>query len=322
MPKRIAQSGFTLVELLVVIAIIGILMGLLLPAVQSARESARRTQSQSNLKQIGLAILNYESAARRLPSGYISRLGDPSSDPNTLDAAPGWGWGSLILPYLEQSALANAIDFKSSCWAPVNAQALQTRVPVFLNPGAINYDGDVAIKNASGQVLARFARSHYVANAGQDEPWGYSPPLADWRKVASGPFYRNSAIRLADITDGLSTTVFIGEHTTVSDKTWVGVVAGSQCCPADPHRFPFSACDHGATFVLCHSGPAADEPGIIHPPSFPTCHVCQMYAPWSGGGGHVLFGDGSVRLIQTTVNLDVWAGMSTIQGGEAVQHDE
>ncbi len=140
--------------------------------------------------------------------------------------------------------------------------------------------------------------------------------------MCTGPFYRNSQISFAQVTDGLSNTVFIGEHTSISDKTWVGVVPGSYSCPRNAARFPFTSCDNGATYVLCHSGPAANEPGIIHAPSFPTCHVCQMYAPWGSGGGYVLMGDGSVRYFPTTVNLNVWAAMSTCSRGEVVTfHD-
>ncbi|MCC6511328.1 MAG: DUF1559 domain-containing protein [Pirellulaceae bacterium] len=314
--------GFTLVELLVVIAIIGMLVGLLLPAVQSAREAARRTQSQNNLKQLGLGLLNYESALRRLPPGYVSNVNDPLADPTTLDAAPGWGWGALLLPYIEQQTVAGQIDWSLSLWHAKNLPAGQAHIATFLNPAAPNYASLTDVKDDTGRLLARLGKSHYVANAGQDEPWGYQPPLAHWQAVASGPFYRNSRTRLADVTDGLSHTVFLGEHTTISDKTWVGVIPGSQSCPLDPQRFPFTQCDAGATFVLCHSGPAADEPGIVHPPSFPTCHVCQMYAPWSAGGGHVLLGDGSVRFIATEVNLDTWAAMCSIQLGEVVQHVE
>ena len=318
--KRI--RAFTLVELLVVIAIIGILVGLLLPAVQAAREAARRTQSQNNLKQLGLGILNYESALKRLPSGYISNVNDPNAFAATLDAAPGWGWGALILPYIEQQPLANSINWSLPLWHATNQAAVQTRVPTFLNPAAVNFDGLTEAKTSSGNVLARLGKSHYVANVGQDEPWGYAPPLANWQPVSSGPFYRNSRVRLGDVIDGLSHTVFLGEHVTISDKTWVGVVPGTQSCPRDPDRYPFTSCDQAATFVLCHSGPAADEPGIVHPPSFPTCHVCQMYAPWSAGGGYVLLGDGSVRYIATEVNLDTWAAMSSMNKGEVVQHAE
>ena len=315
-------NAFTLVELLVVIAVIGILVGLLLPAVQAAREAARRTQSHNNLHQIGLALHNYSAALKTFPSGYIANRNDPNSDPQTLDAAPGWGWGALILPYLDQASLADQLDYRLPCWHASQTSLTKARISVFLNPGATNSEGDTKIRNASGNELARFGRSHYVASVGQDEPWGYVPALAEWDQVASGPFYRNSQVRPAHVTDGLTNTVFVGEHTTVSDKTWVGVVPGSSSCPINPQRHPFTQCDHAATYVLCHSGPARDEPDVIHAPSFPTCHVCQMYAPWSSGGGIVLFGDGSTRFISTNINLDAWAAMSTCAGGEVQPHDE
>lgn len=319
--KFTKRTGFTLIELLVVIAIIGLLIGILLPAVQAAREAARKTQSQNNLRQIGLAFHNYEGAMRTLPAGYLS-YDSASRDPLTRDAGPGWGWGALILPQLEQTNLAREIDYSQSCWSSRNAPMVRTRIPAFINPAALNWDGLTSVRDIDGQELAVFGKSHYVANAGQDEPWGYQPPLEDWSSVASGPFYRNSRVALSEVRDGLSNTVFVGEHSNVSDKTWVGVVPGSYSCPTDQFSFPFSACDHGATFVLCHSGPATDEPGIIHPPSFPTCHVCQMYGPWSSDGGQVLFGDGSVRFVPTTINLDLWAAMNTIKGGEVVTNVE
>ena len=128
------RKGFTLVELLVVIAVIGILVGLLLPAVQAAREAARRTQSQNNLKQLGLGMLNYESALKRLPSGYISNINDPAAFPDSLDAAPGWGWGALILPYIEQQSLANQIQWSLPLWHASNQAAAKTRIATFLNP--------------------------------------------------------------------------------------------------------------------------------------------------------------------------------------------
>ena len=110
--ERSAHCGFTLIELLVVISIIGILIALLLPAVQSAREAARRMQCTNNLKQIGLAMHNFESAQNQLPAGYLSNstLSPPPADrdPMTWDASPGWGWGALILPYLEQANIGRS----------------------------------------------------------------------------------------------------------------------------------------------------------------------------------------------------------------------
>lgn len=314
-----ARRAFTLIELLVVIAIIGILVGMLLPAVQQVRSAARRLSSLNNLKQIGLAIQHYEGTHQRYPPGYLATIGHPDSDPETLDAPPGWAWGTMLLPFIEGGNVYDQLNLSLPCWHPANATIVQATLPAFLNPGAPGDDGPIAVRDPSGAIRAVFGRSHYVANAWQDEPWGYSPPLGDWSPVASGPFYRNSRVRVRDVTDGTSTTVFIGEHTTISDKTWVGVVPGAECCPTDPMRFPFTECDAAATFVLCHSGPAASEPGVIHPPGFPTCHVCQMYSPWHGG--NVLFGDGSVRFIPVTVDLNLWAGLSTIAGSEIVNDE-
>jgi prepilin-type N-terminal cleavage/methylation domain-containing protein len=310
------QAGFTLVELLVVIAVIGVLVSLLLPAVQKAREAAWRTQSTNNLKQMGVALHNFHDTQKRLPAGYLSNSAAAGADPSTLDGPPGWAWGTQILPQLEQASLYDSLQLELSCLHPANALLVKTALKVYLNPGAPNNTGTMQVKDIRGNVLAEFGQSHYVANVGNDEPWGYQPPLDDhgWRKTANGPFYRNSKVALAEITDGLSNTVFLGEHTTVSDKTWVGVVPTAEVCPLDPNRHPFTTCDRAATLVLCHSGPAPSEPGIVHPPSFPTCHVCQMYAPWPGG--QVLLGDGSVRFVATTIDVNTWAALSSKNLGD------
>src|SRR3954468_253200 len=106
------RSAFTLIELLVVIAIIAVLIGLLLPAVQAAREAARRSECVNNLKQIGIAIHNYQGAIGPSPPGYSSRWKLDGGDEGTAedDIGHGWGWASMILPYVEQPAVYNAIN--------------------------------------------------------------------------------------------------------------------------------------------------------------------------------------------------------------------
>src|SRR5262245_24857497 len=101
---RRVDKAFTLVELLVVIAIIGTLVSLLLPAVQSAREASRRMKCQNNLKQFGLALLNYHDTYQRMPPAYWTGFQKFGNNPPTF-GTPGWGWGALLLPRLEQKAL-------------------------------------------------------------------------------------------------------------------------------------------------------------------------------------------------------------------------
>ena len=104
------RPAFTLVELLVVIAIIGVLVALLLPAVQSAREAARRMQCQNNLKQIGLALHNYEQTHKKFPPGIVQQQADPqfvagATAANTINDTESWAWGAFLLPYIEQNTL-------------------------------------------------------------------------------------------------------------------------------------------------------------------------------------------------------------------------
>ena len=307
------RLGFTLVELLVVIAIIGVLMSLLLPAVQAAREAAHRTQCQDHLRQIGLAMHTHHDAIGHLPAGYLGDPEHPDRDPETLDGPPGWAWGTLLLPFLEEQPLYDALDRRLPCWHPDNAELVATRLPVFLNPASPDQEETMVVRGRGGETLATFGRTHFVVNVGHDEPWVYT--IADQSEVANGPFYRNSRTSFKDITDGLTQTVLIGEHSIISDKTWVGVVPGAEVCPEDPDRFPFTACDAAATLVLAHSGPAAGEVDVIHPPNFPTCHVCQMYSPYTHGA-YVLLGDASVQMISATINVDTWAALCSINGGE------
>jgi prepilin-type processing-associated H-X9-DG protein len=182
-------------------------------------------------------------------------------------------------------------------------------------------------------------RSNYVASHGQESCWGtcgadptatiftniYTSATAiievngDVSKVGDGPFYRNSHVSFKDITDGLSNTIFLGEHSSaLSDKTWVGVVPGALTLPK--FKSPENGDDAAATLVLVHGGPSGGELDItgfpiIHPVNFPTFHVGQMYSEHPGGG-NVCLGDGSVRFASEDVDLLLWAEISSIAEGE------
>jgi len=316
--------GFTLIELLVVIAIISLLIALLLPAVQQAREAARQTQCKNNLKQIGLAFHNYHDTHGCFGSGYVADWRDTANrDSQTWDGPPGYGWGALLLPFLEQANVQNAFDMRKPCWHPDNATIARTKLPLYLCPSSSGPVDGFAVLDQAGDPHpsgAFFGHSHYVGNAGHEEPWGV-PQLGSWDQIANGPLYRNSRVRAGDVTDGLTSTVFVGEHSSVlSDKTWVGVVPGSYSHHSPKFKQLLgagAAPDNGATYVLSHSGPAVGELNIIHPPNNPTCHVCQMYSEHVGGA-NVLLGDGSVRFVGEFIHQPTWAGLCSRNLGEVV----
>lgn len=349
-----SSRGFTLIELLVVIAIIAVLVSLLLTAVQQAREAARRSQCKNNLKQIGLALHNYHDTHSVFPAGYYSWATNNGSapswaqmDPSTWDAAQGWAWGTMLLPYLDQSPLYSQLDVNSACWERVNSTGVATKLPVFLCPSSSGDDEPFQIMNESGGPLTiagqqpLFGRSHYVASHGQESCWGecgastsgevftniYTSATTtvtingDASRVADGPFFRNSKTSFRDVTDGSSNSIFIGEHSSkLSDKTWVGVVPGAFTHP----RFtsPANGPDAAATLALVHAGPSGGELDItgfpiIHSVNFPTYHVGQMFSEHTGGG-HVLMGDGSVRFVSENIDLFLFAELSSIGEGEVV----
>ncbi len=314
-----SRNAFTLVELLVVIAIIGILIALLLPAVQAARESARRSSCTNNLKQLGLAFHNYHDTLNVFPPSYVIQPGgggwNGTPERITRDAGPGYAWGTLLLPFMEQKPLHASIDFTRPCWDSTNAAAAKTELTAFLCPSSSENNRTLTVESSSPSVSMQFGRSCYVVNVGQEEPWIYTVDSYDG--IADGPIYRNSRTTMASITDGTSNTVFLGEqHPVLSDKTWYGVVPGSLVHPQP--RFAFSPSEPAGVFVNVHSGPcSAVSPPAIHAPNSPVCAPCQMYAEHPGGC-NVVLGDGSTRFVSEMINQNTWAALSSRAKGEVV----
>src|SRR5437899_9409676 len=191
--RSLRRREFTLIELLVVIAIIAVLIVLLLPAVQKVREAAQRAKCKNNLKQIGLAFHNYHSANERFPSGFISK----ALEEDGPGLGPGWGWGALLLPYLEQDSLFRQIDFAKDISDPTNARARITSVSIFLCPSDDPPAPTFTASDESGAAICAVAFANYVGVGGTLEVTGYPD-------TANGVVFRNRRIRVSDISDGAS----------------------------------------------------------------------------------------------------------------------
>lgn len=313
------RSAFTLIELLVVIAIIGILIALLVPAVQKVRAAAALTECRNNLKQIGLALHSYESVFKKFPPGYISIPGVGYKDGQTDDWGPGWGWLAVLLPYVEQDNLFKSLKWDLPCWDPVNAAAVQTPVSIYICPSARNIGPTVGITDINKNVLngAVFARANYVHNVGWNDIWS-SPAGTDYDDPVlgcNGVMYRNSRIRIAQVTDGMSNTVFAGERTPyLADAVWAGVVPDGK--HYSYNEFASSGTggkginyDNCGSYVGANSGPSIYEyPQIIHPPNWPGGHTDQMHSDHTGGC-NILMGDGSVRFLADNIRLSTWKAL-------------
>ena len=330
------RTAFTLIELLVVIAIIGILVGLVVPAVQKVREAAARVQCANNLKQIGLAIHSYHDTNKRLPSGYVDRNAVPTSTPDN-DLGPGWGWAAFLLPYLEQGNIYRQINFGVQVGTGVNATISQQPLVIYQCPADPLQQAFPVYDSNFNNPVATLAHSNYVANCGWEECFnnaggaaqgdGSDGLVGGLGAAGNGPFFRNSRTPFANVTDGLSNTIFVGERSgNHSPSTWAGAVPGGRCpawmasqppAPYSPPPGPaYDNADFGEALVLAHGNathvPSADFP-IFDPDTFYSMHT--------GRGANFLFGDGSVHFLSSSIDPYTYQAMGTIAGGETFPSD-
>ena len=284
------RHGFTLIELLVVIAIIAVLIGLLLPAVQAAREAARRAGCLNNLKQIGLAMHNYHDSRNVLPPGYLYVYGYPTG---------GFGWATMILPNIEQSALFNTANFSLPAWSAPNSTVCTQKLAVYICPTDFTNHDFLSREGFS------YARSSYVGSFGPND----MDNVPDDR---AGILSRNSRTSFADVTDGLSQTFAGGERTNAVYLTVVGSTDHYDLETVWPGAIKELPVDDHAHTTLFQAA------FLINSPNFDDRDSMSYHS----GGSNYLFADGSVRFIKLSINPTIYQGLGSRAGGEVISADQ
>jgi type II secretory pathway pseudopilin PulG len=321
--------------LLVVIAIIAVLIALLLPAVQQAREAARRTQCKNNLKQIGLALHNYESSMSLLPPGHVQSTLTPPTTPSSLATTH-----TQILPYLEQGNKAAQFDWKKVVTGVENQTAVQQNLPVFMCPTDPSQGGIPWPTNTSP---GRMGVTNYVQSL------GYATDYRDWPSVRTiGPFGRSSACRFGDIADGLSNTALFAEikrgsattQTTTDtipagdNREFSSPVRVSANLQSDPERdYDATICDLRGVVSYTGRGLQYFRGLLIYTyythtltpnsrfrdcaqDNFAAGHIATR--SFHTGGAHVLMGDGAVRFASDGIDAGVWKAVGSKSFGDVV----
>jgi prepilin-type N-terminal cleavage/methylation domain-containing protein/prepilin-type processing-associated H-X9-DG protein len=336
------NRGFTLIELLVVIAIIGILIGLLLPAVQAVREAARRTQCANNLKQLGLALHNYEGALKTFPASRTQHPGTPPV--NTLPPPAGrtnapssqkgafQSWSTLILPYIEQNNVADLFDYKQAWFNVDNEAAIAVQQNVFLCPSA---PGDRRVDPywVIGAAAGDYGSVNEVRpNVFENE---MSPPIVPAPSLAARlgilERYRNTKVR--DVTDGLSNTIMLAEASgqpdcwtsrgRMNDAMWaIYSVSGGGKVVLFNGNYTLTDGTGWADPDSGFSVDGASNDGLIHrgPRLINAINASEIFA-FHPAGANFLFGDGAIRFIPDTVDNRPLVFQITKQGAEVVTVD-
>jgi prepilin-type N-terminal cleavage/methylation domain-containing protein/prepilin-type processing-associated H-X9-DG protein len=316
------RKAFTLIELLVAIAIIAILIGLLLPAVQRVREAANRIQCQNNLKQMSLAVLNYENSFGFFPVGR----GYP--DMMSLSVH------SQILQWMEQDCLCTSMNMMAGPMDPGNMESMATTVKIFLCPS-----------DSTSAIPAGMAGTNYRANEGTSLAYYYgaSDPTGvnASQPPPNGVFVANASYRIADITDGTSNTAMFSEHiigdfsnaieTPNGDTFNPGTTpatadqAISQCDAIDITDLAFQGESNvGAPWIYGYHSTSSywhSAPPGSRSCEFGSSRIMTTANSKHPGGVNVALCDGSVHFVTNDIALNVWRALGTRNGGEVVNMD-
>jgi prepilin-type N-terminal cleavage/methylation domain-containing protein len=318
------RPGFTLIELLVVIAIIAVLIGLLLPAVQKVREAATRMECKNNLKQIGLGLHTYHDAKRAFPPGYRYQLQSAALQPRDLlvltlvglwdvpppamnppPETPGWGWAAFLLPYVEQENLAKQIDYTLPVVAPTLQAARTAPLRLFTCP-ADRSTGFFLVPDSIGKtprhsgIVAEASTNSYAAC------YGALGVLWSQPDQGNGVFYRNSKTKIADIADGTSNTIAVGERCALLAQTpWAGVMTGGvvQTTPGAPVYTSYT--EPSPAMVLARVGQK--------PLNDPYCEPLDFFSPHRSVV-HFVFADGAVHALTSTTDVSLLQALATAAG--------
>jgi prepilin-type N-terminal cleavage/methylation domain-containing protein/prepilin-type processing-associated H-X9-DG protein len=341
--SRTRPRGFTLIELLVVISIIGVLVALLMPAVQSAREAARRSQCINNLKQIGLAITGYEAERKTLPLGasYQGPSDAGSGCQSGVHVPREWGLLAFILPHMEAQNIFNSLNFQLSAggtFGPINAGAvnhtgLNTTVASYVCPSDIGW---LPITSSNG-----YAQTSYFPSAGTWNIVAYFSGPDCWQQdPGNGPFDDLQSYRVAQVTDGMSQTIFVGEASRFRNdpdavlNQWSRVDWFSSLSygwpTSRPQGFGFEVPRPNAPLMLNDANQL--PPGTNWPDTsdykawLKNVNLYKEFGQWGfrsqhPGGINVLMGDGSVHFIKDSINLAIYQSLGTRAGKEVVSQD-
>ena len=327
------SKGFTLIELLVVIAVIAIIVALLIPAVQTARELARKTYCVNNLKQLGIALASYSTTYDVIVPGRIWRKSQDCNEQSVFSGCQNTTWFALLLPFMEETNLSNSFNyllgaeggFPNGLFA--NSSAMTVKVNTVMCPSDRQETFSPQFPNVS---TFKLSRGNYAANWGNgiwlQIDMGFKAPLLQLQSA----FGHSGNLSLAQVTDGLSNTVFLSEILQGRDADGRGLLWSSMSGSSiymtrfTPNGFR-DLTTLGSRSAI-NTGDALLEPYCVNEPSrsLPCIADTTLGRTFAGsrsfhtGGVTTLFGDGSVHFVKNNINHLIWVGLNSISGGESM----